>query len=95
MNDDQPTITDLLRELHPEDSQRARDAVNGARQELQHAAEQLAYQLEATPDALDDMTLADLGEFLGTMRTNAETLRLAAERAAVALDDMETEAPNE
>jgi hypothetical protein len=91
MNDDEPTVADLLRELHPEDSERARQSVNGARQELQHAADQLADQLDATPDTLDDMTLEGLGELVGTMMTNAEALRLAAERAAVALDDLQAE----
>lgn len=91
MNDDEPTVTDLLRELHPEDRQRARQSIDGARRELQHAADQLADQLDATPDELDDMTLEDLGELVGTMMANAETLRLAAERAAVALDDLQAE----
>lgn len=89
-DDDQTTIGELLGELHRIDRDNARQAVDSARRELRVALRRLSDQSEDLPDTLGEMTVDDLDELVGTLMETAEALRIAADEAAVALDDLQS-----
>ena len=88
--DDAATIGERLAELHRIDRDNARQAVDGARRELRVAIRRLSDQADDLPDTLGQMSVEELDELIGTMTETAEALRIAADQAAVAYDDLES-----
>jgi glutamine synthetase adenylyltransferase len=86
-SDDAATIGERLAELHRIDRDNARQAVGAARRELRVAIRRLSEQADDLPDTLGQM---NVDELIGTMTETAEALRIAADQAAVAYDDLES-----
>jgi hypothetical protein len=89
MSDDQTTIGELLGGLHPTDRERAQQSVAGARRELQVAARRLSERADELPDAPGELTVDELDELIGLLHEVGGDLQRSADRAAVALDDLQ------
>lgn len=83
------TLGDLLDNLDPDHRTDARRRIAGARRELAETIEALEETRRELPDDLEAMTPDDLRAMIDAMRLASNCLEADANRAAVALDDLE------